>query len=238
MSARRWERILPALALIMPFLSSWPATAQDLEPAEFRVAGPGTRLTFDDFGCTVAAGGGDSFDCLTVPTGDIQQARLSFVSHAAFEGKVVRLGFMRTMLTGDINFKSVGLPPESRAALQQLWPLAVGNSVGFRMDATLTHRHTGYWGTERTVHPTLRAVASVVGTDSIELSQGRFPVYVIETDVPEFHIPGYTRAGIRWTWWYAPDLGVAVKIRTEWTRGPASGQSSESELWHADILGN
>lgn len=230
------RQTLPALAVIGLLLGGWPAAAQDLGPAEFRVAQPGTRLTFDDFGCTVAATS-DGLGCVTVPTGDIGQLQLSFVGNAAYEGKVARFGFMRTLIIGDINFKSIELSPGSRAALQQLWPLAVGNTVAFRMDAVLTHRHTGYWGTERTVYPTLRAVARVVGTDTVELSQGRFPVYVIETDVPEFHIPGYTRAGFRWTMWYAPDLGVLVKIRTEWTRGPAKGNFSQSELWRADIPG-
>ena len=237
MRAAKFRQILPALALIAPVVSGWPAAAQDLEPAEFHVAEPGTRLTFDDFGCTVAASGSDSLGCTTVPTGNIGQVPLSFVGCAAYEGRVVRLGFMRTLITGDINFKSIELAPESHAALQQIWPLAVGNTAAFRMDATLTHRHTGYWGTERTEYPRLRAVAQVVGTDFVELSQGRFPVYVIETDVPEFHIPGYTRAGFRWTLWYAPDLGVVVRIRTDWTRGPSTGQWSQSELWRADIPG-
>ncbi len=81
----------------------------------------------------------------------------------------------------------------------------------------------------------MRATARIIGTASTELSQEAYEVYVIETTTDTFRIPSGGVAALKWIFWYAPALGAAVKMRTEWTQGPMIGGAAESELWKIDL---
>lgn len=232
----RWRSAF-ALACLAGLAAMPSALAVDPPPGEFRAAPSGTRLTYSDFSCSVQNSPELTFECATSPEGDVGRGHLAIVGYAAVTGGITPVGFMRPLQSANIHVKSLILAPQARSTIATLWPLEVGKTAAFDLEADITHQTSGYFGQDKKCVCTLHATARVTGTSTVQLSHENLLVYVIETTTASFTIPGAGISALKWTSWYAPDLGAPVKARTEWTQGPLIGLVGESELWRAERPG-
>ena len=202
------------------------AASPQLPPAEYRPLPVGTILEYDTWTCEVVRSEGFRTTCRDPEYGTV-----------GFYGVVENFGplhrhphFSQISLIACRNFQNldggiewekvstVTLNESARAAIENLWPIRVGNTAEF---------HVGYGGVLQ--KPRVAARAEVVDTESITIHGINYHTYVVSTQVSR-DCAGADRDGYHKTSWYAPKLGFIVKDRLEWLTGYRKGKTSEYKL--------
>ena len=120
------------------------------------------------------------------------------------------------------------LDAESKAALENMWPLKVGKKVKLNSEESTA----GYAG-----FPTSRpwtVALEVVRAEILELNGLLYSTYVIEEHAVSGGVAGaYASAGPEGyleTKWYNPESGLVLKSVKEMTLGPEKGDQEEYNL--------
>ena len=213
-----------ALVAGAPVLAAAPPehAGPSLPPAEYKPLPVGTVVTYDTWGYTVTKTEG--FDITFKTTAG------NWKHYYAVFGKHGDNVYLSGECRYDCEDWESDLDAESRAALENIWPLKVGEKVKLNSEES----KSGYSG-----FPTTRpwtVALEVVRAEILELNGLLYSTYVIqEHAVSEGVIGPYASAGPEGyleTKWYDPESGLVLKSVKEMTRGPKKGDRKEYSLVH------
>ena len=213
-----------ALAAGAPVLAAAPANqgGASLPPAKYKPLPAGTKVTYDTWGYTVTKTEG--FDITFKTTAG------NWKHYYAVFGKYGNNVYLSGECRYDCADWESDLDAESKATLENIWPLKVGKKVKL----TSEESRAGYSG-----FPSARpwtVPIEVVRTEILELNGLAYSTYVIdEHAASEGVTSGYGSAGPEAyveTKWYDPRSGLVLKSVKEMTRGPQKGDQKEYSLVH------
>jgi len=164
--------------------------ALGLPPAEYKALPVGTKVTYDTWSTVVKRNEG------------LETVHLTRENNwRSLYGQFVNLGSYNVAI-GRPAEQTTDLNEASRAAVQTLWPLKVGNNIKFTIDEEVSE---GAYRWSRT----WRVFIQVEGTEVLNLSGHQYSTYKITQRLQEKNHPqtvNYTA-----TQWYNPDSGLVLK---------------------------
>ncbi len=211
-----------ALVAGAPVLAAAPPehAGPSLPPAEYKPLPVGTVVTYDTWGYTVTKTEG--FDITFKTTAG------NWKHYYAVFGKHGDNVYLSGECRYDCEDWESDLDAESKAALENIWPLKVGKKVKLNSEES----KSGYSG-----FPTTRpwtVALEVVRAEILELNGLLYSTYVIEEHAVSEGVTGpYASAGPEGyseTKWYNPESGLVLKSVKEMTRGPKKGDRKEYSL--------
>ncbi len=212
------------LAMAQPSVAATsPSSRIALPPAEYKPLPVGTKVTYDTWGYTVTKTEG--FDITFKTTAGNWK---HYYAVFGKQGDNVYLSGEHAQWGAAGQDWESDLDAESKAALENIWPLKVGKKVKLNSEESTA----GYAG-----FPNARpwtVALEVVRTEVLELNGVLYSTYVIE----EHAVSGGTTAayspagpeGYSETKWYNPESGLVLKSVKEMTLGPKKGEQEEYSL--------